>query len=541
MTLLTRVTRSLAFARHVPPSQLLRRFALTAHRAYRDRIGWTPPAGPPPALAATPPAPLFAPRHGMIDGLAFTFLSRTIAMPGKIDWNAPSLAPKDQLWRMNLHYMEYLEEVDDVRFSKLIAEWIAANPGGRRGAWKDSWNSYALSLRVVVWMQECARRRLTTAGIAESLAAQLAFLEDNLETDIGGNHLIKNIKALIWASAFFVGAEADRWRRLGLSLLDQELKVQILPDGVHYERSPSYHGQIFADLLECRHALRNSAPPALDAALRAMALATADLAHPDGMIAPFNDAGLHMAYSPGECLDVYERLFGERPQPRAFFALTAAGYFGRRDARQYLIADCGRVAPDSLPAHAHGDILSFEWSVAGERIIVDPGVFEYIAGPRRAAARAASSHNTLCLEGADQADFFGAFRCGRRPNVEVREVLAGPDKLILEGSHDGFAPRHVRRIEASADSLVIFDRLDSPANRPARIGFLLHPEVQIASVAGALHLRRGAAFIIMTCDLDIGVEDAEYWPDMGYERPTKRLVLALKPGVTKVRTVFTLG
>ena len=94
----------------------------------------------------------------MVDGEVFTFLGRSHRMGGRVDWTAPSLAPKDQLWRMNLHYMEYLEEVDDARFLALVDDWIAANPAGRPGAWKDSHNSYALSLRVVVWMQQLARR-----------------------------------------------------------------------------------------------------------------------------------------------------------------------------------------------------------------------------------------------------------------------------------------------------------------------------------------------------------------------------------------------
>ena len=540
-SLAPRLRRSLAFARHVPLDQLLRRAALIARRAYRDRAGWTPPGGPAPALAPTRPAPIFAPRSGMIDGLAFTFIGRTVTMPGAMDWNAPSLAPRDQLWRMNLHYMEYLEEVDDARLVALVGEWISANPGGRRGAWRDSWNSYALSLRVVVWMQQCARRGLTPPGAIESLAAQLIFLEANLETDIGGNHLIKNIKALIWASAFFQGPDAARWRKLGLDLLARELTAQILTDGVHYERSPSYHCQILADLLECRHALGAETPPALDAALRAMAQACADLAHPDGFVAEFNDSGLHMAYAPGECLDAFARLFGERPEPRAFFAFGAAGYFGRRDEGQYFVADGGRIGPDSLPAHAHGDILSFEWSVAGNRIIVDPGVYEYIAGPRRAASRAAASHNTLSIEGADQADFFGAFRCGRRPNVEVSELKLGQDALILQGSHDGFSPRHIRRFEAGPNALQITDRLASPSDRAASIGFLLHPEVEVAADGAAVRLSRGAAFIIMTSTAEIVIEDAAWWPDMGYERRTKRLRIAMKPGVSEIRNVFTLA
>ena len=245
----------------------------------------------------------------------------------------------------------------------------------------------------------------------------------------------------------------------------------MLSDGVHYERSPSYHAQVFADLIECRAALTSAAAPAaLDEALRAMAIATADLAHPDGRAAQFNDAGLHMAYSPGECLDAYQTLFGDRPSARRNFAFSAAGYFGRRADENYLVIDCGRIGPDALPAHAHGDILSFEWSVAGERIIVDPGVYEYFQGPRRAASRSAASHNTLCFEGADQADFFGAFRCGRRPDVEVRRLESDAERLILEGAHNGFAPlgAHSRRFEAS-DTRLTHRRQDQRPGGASRL------------------------------------------------------------------------
>src|SRR6185437_2162451 len=164
-------------------------------------------------------------------------------------------------------------------------------------------------------------------------------------------------------------------------------------------RSPSYHCQVFADLLECRYALgHDPLGGALDDAIDRMAWVATDLTHPDGRVALFNDAGLTMAFAPDECLEVYRGLYGKRLDPQAVFAYPDSGYFGMRDQRIYFVADCGRIAPDDLPAHGHGDVLSFELSVAGERIIVDQGVYEYVAGERRQLARAAASHNTLCLE-----------------------------------------------------------------------------------------------------------------------------------------------
>ncbi|HXT05499.1 MAG TPA: alginate lyase family protein [Roseiarcus sp.] len=537
--LLQRARRSFAFARHIPPQRALRRVALTLKRALRDRAGGQAPVAAPPPLAGLPPQPLFAARTGMIDGETFTFLNRAHRMHGRVDWSAPSLASKDQLWRMNLHYMEYLEEVDDARFVSLIEDWILANPAARPGAWRDSHNAYALSLRVVVWMQQLARRRLPpTPAIAASLAEQMRFLEDNLETDLGGNHLIKNLKALIWASAFFAGKAAKRWRGLGLRLLKAELEAQILPDGVHFERSPSYHAQVFADLLECRHALGDAAPATLDEALKAMAQPTADLAHPDGGPAAFNDAGLTMAYAPAECLEAFAKLIKQTAAAAPVFAYPDAGYFGRREGGDCFIADCGRIGPDALPAHAHGDILSFELSLAGERIIVDPGVYEYIDGPRRRAARAAASHNTLSFDGLDQAEFFGAFRCARRPNVTVLDLVCEPGRLVVEGTHDGYRRhKHVRRFEQTSGALRILDRISGPP-RAARIGFLLHPQVEARLESGGVSLMRDAARAEFRASLDVIVEDAVWWPDMGQERRTLRLCLIVPPGTREVSSEF---
>jgi uncharacterized heparinase superfamily protein len=433
----------------------------------------------------------------------------------------------------------------------LVTQWLGAAGTPQPGSWRDSWNSYALSLRTVVWMQELARRRSRlpqdlVQRMEVSCAQQLRFLERNLETDLGGNHLVKNIKALIWGSAYFAGAEAAHWRAIGLELLRQELPRQILADGMHEERSASYHAQVFADLMECRHALGlDPLGGRLDATLARMAQVTADMAHPDGGPALFNDAGLSMAYAPGDCIDVYERLFGTRPRARPVFGLETAGYFGLHAPQSTLIIDCGRIGPDDLPAHAHGDVLSFEWSVGDDRLVVDQGVFEYVAGERRQQARATASHNTLALDGVDQADFFGAFRCGRRPSVEVLRWSPESRSLKLEGSHDGYAhlpgqPRHRRTFEASPTQLVIRDRLEGTTDRLVHARFLLHPDVTVELERDEVMLRRARHEIVVTSNGVIRVEPAVWWPDMGLELGTRRIVIELARGMIELVTTLRL-
>ena len=265
--LASRLRRELAFARHIPPSQMVRRLQLELLRRWRVRFPPTPAAASGDAtLRADAPLPLMPARGGARrlegGGWGFRFLNDERAFPWPIPWDLPGAPARDQLWKMNLHYMEYLESLPDQDFARLVEDWIERNPPYRPAYWRDAWNSYTTAIRVVVWLQQLALRRASLEDglvrrVAREAGAQIAFLGAHLETDLRGNHLIKNIKALLWGARCLDTAAAAGWRRQGARLLGRELEAQILPDGVHCERSPSYHCQVLVDLVECRHVLED--------------------------------------------------------------------------------------------------------------------------------------------------------------------------------------------------------------------------------------------------------------------------------------------
>ena len=550
--LVSKLRRQAAFARGIPPRQIARRVQLALRRRY-ERI--RRPSLEPGELtrSAYAPRPIFPPRAGVLErteqSTRVRLFGRSLPLTFGRDLDRRACG-ESQLVLMTVHYMEYLEEVDDAEFGRWVLNWINLHPPYAFGASSDSWNAYALSLRVVVWMQQLAIRaeRLDDSVIAAaeaSIARQLLYLERHMETDIGGNHLIKNIKALLWASAYFRGAAAERWRRRGTVLLVRELPTQILPDGMHYELSPGYHCQVFADLLEIRHALDESpARGMLDDALRRAAQVVADLTHPDGAVAQFGDTGLSMAYAPKLGLEVFGKICGKAPAPRPAFSFPNAGYYGAREGGDYVVADAGPIGPDVLPGHAHGDAFSFEWSLGGQRIIVDQGVFEYVAGLKRSWARSAAAHNTVSVRGADQADFFGDFRRGTRPRVEVVSHASRSGGFSLVGRHDGFrrtagGPVHSRAFDASPTRLVIVDRLDKPWPG-ACSSLLFSPEVQVE--------QHGPCELLITCrgvqaritaTGALRLEEALWWPDMGVEIETQRAVLAFSPEGTEARIELT--
>ena len=529
--------RELHFARHIPLRQLARRVQLTVRRGTEARLR--------PKLAVhgvrledDAPRPLFRPAASETrrtrEGWQFTFLGKTNACGPRVSWIMPGT--DDQLWAMNLHYFEHSEALNDQDWADLARQWIGANPAYSPGSTHAGWNAYALSLRVVSWLQQLAVRRSldeeTVALVTGSTAAQLHYLERHLETDIGGNHLFKNIVALLWGSAALATPRASRWRALGLRLLRREL-AQILPDGVHFERSPSYHAQIVGDCLNIRRVLGgNALGGRLDRAIQSGLQAAVDLAHGDGLPAQFGDAGLHMALSPSALCEAAAAMGFSAPEPRPTFAFPDAGYFGVRVDRDALIIDAGPLGPDSLPGHAHGDMFAFEWSIGGRRVIVDQGVFEYVAGERRQTSRSAANHNTVAAPGADQGDFFGAFRLGRRTRLAHRNVAFKADRISLNGGHTGFIGparrvRHDRSIEAGPREIRVKDRLSAPLTG-ASASLLLSPEAKPSlNPDGTVSIGGFERPIMLSADGEIRIEPALWWPDMGVEIATSRLRMSL--------------
>jgi hypothetical protein len=120
----------------------------------------------------------------------------------------------------------------------------------------------------------------------------------------------------------------------------------------------------------------------------------------------------------------------------------------------------------------------------------------------------------------------------------VRELICEEDRLALEGTHDGFGRhRHVRRFEQTSGALRIVDTIAGPA-RVARVSFLLHPEVAASVQEAKAQLTRGAATIAFSANVDIRAEAAVWWPDMGEERATTRLVLIAPPGAREITSEF---
>jgi hypothetical protein len=111
-----------------------------------------------------------------------------------------------------------------------------------------------------------------------------------------------------------------------------------------------------------------------------------------------------------------ERTTEHPPETRLF---VDTGYWIYARGEDYALLDAALLGPDENPGHGHADALSVVIYRSGSEVLVDPGTFEYGSGPIREYYRSTEAHNTAVVNGAGQADFWGAFRVGRRPRPSV--------------------------------------------------------------------------------------------------------------------------
>jgi uncharacterized heparinase superfamily protein len=386
-----------------------------------------------PELAVRAPLTPFlpAPAHARFDGeRTLRLINRELIFGSEIDWDYAGHGP---LFAYHLHQCDYLRDPDLSAQARaaVVLDWIERHPHG------TGWDPHPISLRTLCWGKlllspDClALSSSQRAVVRHAMAEQVETLDRNIEVRLQANHLLSNLIGVVFAAVLFEGPRADRWLRRA-DWLSAELDQQILSDGGHVERSPMYHALLLESLLDLGNlasARPGRLPTSLDAGIRSHAsrmLGALEVwLHPDDEIALFSDAAFGIA-QPASALRGYASELGlSALQPAAEGVLDRTGYV-RLDASPFtLIASVEGPLPAYQPGHAHCDALSFELSCGTERVVTDTGVYEYVAGENRDAARGTAGHATLQFGEREQAEIWSAHRVGGRPRVRLESFEAG--------------------------------------------------------------------------------------------------------------------
>lgn len=377
------------------------------------------------------------------------------------------------IWELNRHqYLATLGKAywltGDEKYAEACAaqllSWIRGNPYRFGINW---YSSLEIGIRLIAWglafhfFRQSARFiDLAGAAFVKSLYQQASFLREHLTLDWPGrnNHIIGEAAALAYIGALFNEfTAADGWQEMGLHIVEEEIARQTHPDGVNREQATRYHGFVLdfvllLVILGRGGALRLS--PTLEVAAEKMLDYLMYAMTPDGDCPPLGDAddarGFVLSADPvsqaiREALAAGAVLF-DRPDLKfaarkfgegafwllgiegleAFEAMPAAqpgqtsvafpqgGHYIIRDdwtsRSDYALLRCGEfgLAGEGYCAHAHCDLLSPILWIGGRPLLVDSGTYTY-HGPWRDRFRLTATHNTMMIDGQEQAIPSGPF------------------------------------------------------------------------------------------------------------------------------------
>ena len=466
----------------------------------------------------------------------------------------------------------------------ILLQWIEANPY----AWTVNWScTMEPALRLQTWTYFFHVFARTAAWQSREFQARYlsmlylhgVFTEKHIErSTINGNHLTADAAGMVFAGLFFRGiGDGDRWAEQGWQTLEQEIRLQVYPDGIDFEASTAYH-RLCAELFlgPARYRLAAGLPvnDLYEARLRKMADFVDAYMRPDGTSPNWGDAddGRALPFGTQEMGDhrylpaLVEATFGKAPvacppaggeevawhggldrvgAPVAPAALKSkafpdGGVYILASGDNHVFIDCGPVGLAGLGGHGHNDALSFEAWLGGVPLIVDPGSYVYTASfDERNAFRATAAHNTPQVDGREvnrlySPDNLWNLHDDAKCKCLDFESLVGGGRF--EGLHSGYtrygglgAVQRTVTLDAAGRTLRIVDMLDGQGARAVRIPLHLSEGVCIEQTEGLVLLSaRGRQFSLSwqaNCSLQLLIEETRTSSSYGVSAPIKRIVL----------------
>lgn len=477
-----------------------------------------------PRSASVPDAALRFDRQAAADAVRGRIVVVEIAhdFPGNdIDWhhnptrNAPGIAYNPE-WQWQLCRMTFWHDLaaawratGDERYARA---WVAQLrsfvsrcpvPGDAANKHGSAWRTIEAGIRMNRWPEAFHSFLLSPDVTDEDL---FLYAYSTLQHgrylrahSTSANWLTIEMSGLYAAGTIFPEfKEAGEWRHYAAARLHEEITVQFLPDGAHYEYTPGYHNGALTSVLAIPNLAKATGrlgeiPPGYITALERAFDYNLRLMTPDRSLPRFNDSW------PVDVPRVFRRqaltYFSSRPDYQwiasdgargvpptaagssASHAFHYAGYYvmrsgWERDAN-YAVLDAGQLGY----GHVHQDKLNLVLWAYGREILFDSGGGSYERSKWRAYATDTFSHNTVLMDGKPQR----RQTSNREANVSRSPVDARwqstPEHDYVTGVYDeGYGDEkpgrvrgvHTRRVRfQKPDIFVVVDTLQPEAGDTA--------------------------------------------------------------------------
>lgn len=475
----------------------------------------------------------------------------------RVDYRSPGRNVK-QVWELSrLQHLTVLacawQCTKDDRYAAMVdrhlRSWWAANPV----AFGVNWTSgieVGIRLMSFVWIRRLLDGWEGAAALFEedeTFAGQLYWHQRYLAAfqsrgSSANNHAVAEAAGLLTASCAFPWFRESRgWQVQSLSRLGRELERNTFGDGLDREQAFDYHGLVcelgLVSLAEADAAgLR--VPDHLWALLCRMldvvaavldrngeGPRTGDGDDGRGLVVADPDANRwlsllavgealfgRLAWWPAARRDAQRALLGalvgrvipvegrsaERPSTFPDAGLTILRSEPGAAEELWCCCDGGPQGFGSLAAHGHADALSIELRHDGVQLLCDPGTYAYHDDPAwRAYFRSTLAHNTIELDGEDQAVAGGPFLWTSKANAVTCAVGHAPTGAqSWSGEHRGYARlerpvthRRMVTLDPGRGVLAVSDELCGEGPHTVRLAFHLGPAVDASLVGNRATLR----------------------------------------------------
>lgn len=301
-----------------------------------------------------------------------------------------------------------------------------------------------------------------------------------------GNHTICECVGLVFAGAVYRDADPGRrWLRTGLDLLENEIDHQVLSDGGPAEQSLNYHRFVLdlywlaTDFLE-KNKIHDCSR--LKQRLRLGERFLAAFQDLEGKLPSIGDSDDGYATAPTACPKREVELF----EFGALETFPESGYsILRGDHGVLLTFDHGPLGMPPLFNHGHADALAVTLSISGCSVLVDPCAFRYNGAAQfRRYFKGTEAHNTVSIDGLDQAVQETGFIWSHPYSAKLLGVVKGSDFISLSAAHDGYARLgepvwHQRSVFLIKKNVfVIRDTFSGRGRHVFALNFHIHPEAK---------------------------------------------------------------
>ncbi|WP_425416817.1 heparinase II/III family protein [Oricola indica] len=480
----------------------------------------------------------------------YSFAGRVVDTGGASPF---SVTPPSIGWEDSLHQFRWLRHMKGAQSDlasnnarALVNDWILSHGRNLSG---NAWKMKVTAARVIAWMQYSRLLLIDSDAVfyrrfMGSLARQVRYLR-GLASSTNDDLDALNVRiALAYASQ--VLPPSARFEKAASKNLENQLRLQILPDGGHASRCPDVLPGLLADLLplaQCYVSASKPVPQELVRAIDRIFPALRFFRHADGHIALFHGAG-------GTNLNLTAAVLRhDQNGAQPLGHMPHSGYQRLARGGTIILADTG-VAPSGAYAFGgHASCLAFEMSSGRQRLIVNSGIDGLRRERYREMARMTAAHSTLVLDDTSSARIAGI---ARSPGDRPPRIVSGPSTVRIErredpakpgfaAQHDGYLRQfglwHERAISLHDDGTRVdgHDRLIHPGRQGGDhqyqfdIRFHLHPVVHASREdARTIHLStdQGESWLFSANRGDVTLEDSVYFAGIAGPVRSRQIVIA---------------